>query len=244
MSSACVRRQKYVLQFFPWCGLFIIIIALVLISAVMERERKRTRGRIFFWKPRWKRRGTEHFPTILWFCFDLDKYGVKQEPFNWCLPFYGSVYVQVCEGMCCVYVACAVCHTHLLCARSLLSWCTILERNAPVSCMDLFFNPGRWRHICQSGCEDRIYCLMASAQDEDCEDDGTQGRPALPEGTFAAARKEEGAPRVAITTDGCRTRRDSAREASYQEKLQKWCVWNWFKLQMIQVLPPWTDRRC
>lgn len=31
------------------------------------------------------------------------------------------------------------------------------------------------------------------------EDDGTQGRPALPEGTFAAAREEEGAPRVAVT---------------------------------------------
>ena len=39
---------------------------------------------------------------------------------------------------------------------------------------------------------------MASAQDEDCEDDGTQGRPTLPEGTFAAARKEEGAPRVDV----------------------------------------------
>lgn len=37
--------------------------------------------------------------------------------------------------------------------------------------------------------------------------DGTQGRPTPPEGTFAAARKEEGAPRVAVTTGGCRTRK-------------------------------------
>lgn len=30
--------------------------------------------------------------------------------------------------------------------------------------------------------------------------------PTLPVGTFAAARKEEGAPHVAVTTGGCRTR--------------------------------------
>lgn len=96
---------------------------------------------------------------------------------------------------------------------------TLLEKNAAVSCMDLFFNSGRWRYICQSGCEDRIYCPMVSAQDEDCDNDGTRGRTTLPAGAFlafAAAMKEEGAPRVAITTSGCKTRKNS-----HLEKLQK-----------------------
>lgn len=114
-------------------------------------------------------------------------------------------------------------HYLCLCVLPLLSWCALLEKNAPVSCMALFFNTGTLRHICQSGCEDRIYCPMASAQDGDCEDDGTQGRPTLPEGTFAAARKEEGAPHVAVATGGCRARKNRASEdkASYLEKLQK-----------------------
>lgn len=47
---------------------------------------------------------------------------------------------------------------------------------------------------------------MASAQDEDYEDDGTRGRPTLPVGKCAAARKEEGAEHVMVTTGGCRTR--------------------------------------
>lgn len=102
----------------------------------------------------------------------------------------------------------------------------ILEKNALVSCMDLFFNPWRWRHICQSGCKDRIYCHMTSDQDEECEDDGTQGGPTLPVRTFATARKEEGAPRVVVTTCGCRTRKnwaseDSQDKASYLKQLKK-----------------------
>lgn len=97
--------------------------------------------------------------------------------------------VCVCGDVLCI---CGLCAPSL----SLLSWCAILERNAPVSCVDLFFNPGRWRHICQSGCEDRIYCLVASAQDEDRRDGGTRGRLTRTEGT----RKEEGAPRVAVAT--------------------------------------------
>lgn len=48
---------------------------------------------------------------------------------------------------------------------------------------------------------------MASARDEGCRDAGTQGRPALPDGTLAAAGGEEGAPHVAGTTGGCGTRR-------------------------------------
>lgn len=116
-------------------------------------------------------------------------------------------YVQVRGRVHCVYTY-VVYHTHCLCGLPVSSWYTTLEKNAPVSCMDLFSNPGRWRHICQSGCEDRIYCLMASTQDGDCEEDGTQGRPTLPEGTFAAARKEEGAPRVA--TGGRRRKKNGA----------------------------------
>lgn len=162
--------------------------------------------------------------------------------------------IDVCLFMAvfkCVDMWCVLYITYTTYARvcsPFLSWYTTLEKNAPVSCMDLSFNPGRWRHICQTGCEDRIYCLAASAQDEDCEDDdGTQGRPTLPEGHVLLRRgKRKELPRVAVTTGGCRTRKSWAGEdgASRLEKLQKWCVWNWFKLQMIQVLPPWTRRRC
>ncbi len=183
-----------------------------------ERERKRTREdekERFFLEMKKKRNWTLSNNTQT-LCFDLSKYGVKQELFNRCVPFHGRVYMQVCGGM-----RCAIYHIHYscLCLLSFLSRYTILEKNASVSCMDLFFNPGRWRHICQSGCEDGIYCLVASAQDEGCEDDGTQGRPTLPEGTFAEARKEEGAPHVAVTTAGCKTRKSRASETSYLEKL-------------------------
>lgn len=60
---------------------------------------------------------------------------------------------------------------------------------------------------------------MVSAQDEDCDNDGTQGRTTLPAGAFlafAAAKKEEGAPHVAVTTSGYKTRKNL-----YLEKLQK-----------------------
>ncbi|KAK2888384.1 hypothetical protein Q8A73_019832 [Channa argus] len=44
--------------------------------------------------------------------------------------------------------------------------------------------------------------------DEDCEDDGTQGRPTLPVGMLAVTRKEEGAPHVVVTTGECRSRKN------------------------------------
>ena len=141
----------------------------------------------------------------------------------------------------CVYTY-VVYHTPCLCGLPVSSWYTTLEKNAPVSCMDLFSNPGRWRHICQSGCEDRIYCLMASAQDGDCEEDGTQGRPTLPEGTFAAARKEEGAPRVATGERRRRRTEPGEDKASYLRKdsnvMHMELVWN------ADDLAPWTDCRC
>lgn len=59
---------------------------------------------------------------------------------------------------------------------------------------------------------------MASAQDGDCEEDGTQGRPTLPEGTFAAARKEEGAPRVATGERRRRRTEPGEDKASYLRK--------------------------
>lgn len=92
--------------------------------------------------------------------------------------------------MCCVCRECCCIHSLCLCVLSLLSWYTILEKNVPVSCMDLFSSLGRWRHICQSGCEDWIYCLVVSAQDEDCRDDGAQGRPTLPVEMFALQKEK------------------------------------------------------
>lgn len=44
----------------------------------------------------------------------LSKYRMKQELLNWCVPFFGSVYVQACGGMCCVHVAYAIHHIHHL----------------------------------------------------------------------------------------------------------------------------------
>lgn len=120
---------------------------------------------------------------------------------------------------------CYVSHTLLMCASLLVLVYSSWEE---CSCMILVFHSGRWRDICQSGCEDRIYCLMASAQDEVCEGWWDTGKAHPP---FAAARKEEGAPRVAVTTGGCRTRKTWASEdnASNLEMLQKWCVWNCFE---------------
>ena len=96
------------------------------------------------------------------------------------------------------------------------------------------------RHICQSGCEDRIYCLMASVQDEDCEDDGTQGRPTLPEGTLATERKEEGAPHVATTAGGCRTRKNWACNWKVAKMIRMELVWT----ADDSSFTPWTERRC
>lgn len=186
-----------------------------------EREREEKNKSMWkekiFWKLRWKRRGTEHLPTIVWL-FYLDKYGVKQELwlFSQCMGIW--VYEYVCGGI-------SLCS----CVTIYITWSSclgILERNALVSCMDLFFNPWRWRHICQSRCKERIYCHMTSDQDEECEDDGTQGGPALPVRTFATARKEEGAPCVVVTSCGCRTRKnwaseDSQDKATYLKLFQK-----------------------
>lgn len=79
-----------------------------------ERERKRTgedEKERFFWEMKKKRNWTLSNNTLT-LCFDLSKYGVKKELFNWYVPFHGSVYVQVCGGICCVYVACAYLSHH------------------------------------------------------------------------------------------------------------------------------------
>lgn len=102
---------------------------------------------------------------------------------------------SMCGGMCRMCGSCC----HLLVRSSSPLGAPFPRRMLPYPVQIYFPTLGGDGTFVRVGVKTEFIALWLPPRMRNREDDGTQGRPALPEGTFAPAREEEGAPRVALT---------------------------------------------
>lgn len=171
-----------------------------------ERKRKRTREneKIFIYFFGDKTTELNISNNTVTPCFDFSEYGFKQELFHWRVPVYGSLYAQPCGGTCCICSSCYVCSSSPLgvqFSRRMLLY-PVWIYFPTLGGEGTFVRVGVKTEFIASWLPPRMRTARMMGHRED---------PPSQRGTFAAAREEEGAPHVAVTTVGCRTSKNWAK---------------------------------
>lgn len=129
-----------------------------------------------------------------------------------CIGVYVCVYVQ------CVYVARRVCALYIIthsCLPVLVFsvWYAILEKNAPVSCMDLFSTLRGEGTFVRVGVKTEFIASWLPPRMRTATMMGHREEPPSQRGPLLRQGKRKDLPRVAFTTGGCKTRESSDRWA-------------------------------